>query len=59
MEKQHYNATIMVSQSAAEAFKSINNVSKWWSENVEGDSENLNAVFTIHFGGGTCVYRLN
>jgi hypothetical protein len=50
MENQNYNATITVSQSATEVFKSINSVSKWWTENLEGDSENLNGVFTVDFG---------
>ena len=49
MEKKDYNATIVVSQPANEVFKSINSVSKWWTENIEGDTENLNGVFTIHF----------
>ena len=55
MENQDYNATIMVSQSANEAFKNINRVSKWWTENLEGDSENLNGVFTVDFGGNNFV----
>jgi hypothetical protein len=55
MENQNYNATITVSQSANEVFKSINSVSKWWIENLEGDSENLNGVFTVDFGGENFV----
>lgn len=39
MKNQDYNATITVSQSANEVFKSINSVSKWWNENLEGDLE--------------------
>ena len=55
MKKEDYNATSVVSQSANEVFKSINSVSKWWTENLEGDSENLNGVFTADFGGGNFV----
>ena len=55
MKKEDYNATLVVSQSANEVFKSINSVSKWWTENLEGDSENLNGVFTADFGGGNFV----
>src|SRR5450432_738392 len=55
MEDQSYGAAMMVSQSANEVFKSINSVSKWWTENLEGDSENLNDVFTVDFGGDAFV----
>ena len=55
MAKQNYTATIEVKAAADKVFKSINNVSEWWSENVEGRSENLDDVFTIHFGGDIFV----
>ncbi|HXB42469.1 MAG TPA: SRPBCC domain-containing protein [Puia sp.] len=55
MENQNYQATITVSQSANEVFKSINSVSKWWMENLEGDSENLNGKFTVDFGDDNFV----
>ena len=50
MKKQDYTATILVKAAANEAFKSINHVAAWWTENVEGSSEKLNDVLTIHFG---------
>jgi hypothetical protein len=50
MGNNNYTATITVSQPANEAFKNINSVSKWWTENLVGDSENLNGVFTVDFG---------
>ena len=50
MKKQDYTATILVKATANEAFKSINNVAAWWTENVEGSSEKLNDVLIIHFG---------
>lgn len=55
MENKNYNATLTVSQTANEVFKSINSVTKWWMENLEGDSENLTGVFTVDFGGDTFV----
>jgi hypothetical protein len=55
MKKQDYTATIVVSKTPKEVFNSINSVSKWWSENLEGDSENLNGVFTIHFAADVFV----
>jgi len=55
MENQNYNAAFTVNQTAHEVFKSINSVSKWWMENVEGSSKNLNDVFTVDFGGDAFV----
>ena len=55
MENKNYNATITVSQSPNEVFKNINRVSKWWTENLEGDSENLDGVFTVNFGNNNFV----
>jgi len=50
MKKQDYTATILVRATADKAFQSINQVTAWWTENIEGSSEKLNDVFTIHFG---------
>ena len=55
MDNQNYNATIKVSQTPGEVFNSINHVSNWWTENLEGDSENLDGVFTVNFGGDAFV----
>ena len=55
MEKQNYTAIIEVKATAEKAFKSINNVSEWWSENLEGWSHKLNDVFTIHFSENNFV----
>ena len=55
MENKNYNATLTVSQTANEVFKHINSVSNWWMENLEGDSENLNDVFTVDFGDNNFV----
>jgi len=55
MKNQNYNATLAVSQTANEVFKNVNRVSKWWTENLEGNSENLNDVFTLLWGGKSFV----
>jgi len=55
MEKQNYTATIEVKAPAEKAFTSVNNVSEWWAENLEGSSHKLNDVFTIHFSGNNFV----
>ena len=58
MEKQNYTATIVVNKSAEEAFKSINNVSKWWAKNFEGSSEKLDDVFTVRFGETFVTFKI-
>ncbi len=50
MEKQDYTASIMVNATAQEVFQNINSVSKWWTEDLEGNSQKLNDEFTVHFG---------
>ena len=49
MKKQDYSASITVNATAHEAFTSINSVSKWWTENLEGSSQKLNDEFTVRF----------
>jgi len=50
MEKQNYTASIKVDATPQEVFKSINNVTDWWTENTEGSSQKLNDEFTVRFG---------
>ena len=50
MEAQNYSTSIVVNASAHKAFESINNVPKWWTENLEGSSQQLNDEFTVRFG---------
>ncbi|HKC35381.1 MAG TPA: hypothetical protein VKB95_04935 [Chitinophagaceae bacterium] len=50
MKKQDYHIDITVDTTAHEAFKSINSVTKWWTENLEGGSQKLNDEFTVRFG---------
>jgi hypothetical protein len=49
MKKQDYTTSIMVNATAQAAFNSINNVSAWWTENLEGSSQKLNDEFTVRF----------
>jgi hypothetical protein len=58
MKKQDYTVSIMVNATAVEVFKSINNVSKWWSEDMEGSSQKLNDEFTVHFGETSITVKL-
>lgn len=49
MKNQDYNETIEVNVTPHEAFNQINNVTKWWTENLEGQSQKLNDEFTVRF----------
>jgi len=50
MKKQHYTATITVDKPVHDTFKAINNVSKWWTDDLTGRSQKLNDEFTVQFG---------
>ena len=50
MKEQDYAVSITVNATAQVAFENINNVSKWWTENLEGSSQNLGDEFTVRFG---------
>jgi len=49
MKKQDHTITITVKSTAHEAFNAINNVTAWWTENLEGSSQKLNDEFTVRF----------
>lgn len=50
MKEQDYTASITVDATPQEAFNSINSVSKWWTEDLEGSSQKVNDEFTVRFG---------
>jgi len=58
MDQQSYNCIITANVTPKEAFNAINSVAKWWSENIDGSTENLNDVFTIHFGDAWTSYKI-
>jgi hypothetical protein len=49
METRDYNTRIMVESSAEEAFNSINSVTKWWTDDLEGNSKNIGDEFKVRF----------
>jgi hypothetical protein len=50
MNNQNFATSIFVEQSPAEVFKAINNPRAWWSEEIEGTTDKLNAEWNYHFG---------
>ena len=50
MKEHDYHTSITVDATAHEAFKNLNNVSQWWTENLEGSSQKLDDEFTVRFG---------
>ena len=49
MKNQDYTATLTVDASAKEVFNSINDVTKWWTDELKGSSKKLNDEFTVQF----------
>lgn len=49
MENKSFTAAILVDQSPAEAFSSILNFRGWWSEEIEGKTDQLNEEFFYHY----------
>jgi hypothetical protein len=50
MKTQNYQTTIEADSTEQHAFNCINQVTKWWTENLEGSSSKLNDEFTVRFG---------
>jgi len=50
MKKQDYTVSITVNATPQEVFKNINSVTKWWTEDLDGNSQKLNDEFTVRFG---------
>jgi hypothetical protein len=50
MNKQDYTATITVNATVSAVFKNLNDVTKWWTENLKGSSQKLGDEFTVQFG---------
>jgi uncharacterized protein YndB with AHSA1/START domain len=49
MQKQDYTTTFVVDQSPEQVFKAITNVRGWWSEQIDGPTDKLNAEFNYHY----------
>lgn len=49
MTGQNFTAAFTVDQSPEQVFDAINNVRGWWSENIDGSTDKLGAVWTYHY----------
>lgn len=49
MSNKNFTSTFTVDQPANEVFNAVNNISKWWTENIKGNSQALNDEFTVQF----------
>ncbi|MFV8347966.1 SRPBCC family protein [Flavobacterium sp. ZB4P13] len=49
MDNQDFTTTLLVDQTPAAVFNAINNVRGWWSEEIEGSTDQLNDVFSYHY----------
>jgi hypothetical protein len=49
MTNHNFTTTFSVDQNPEEVFKAINSVRGWWSEEIEGTTDELEAEFTYHY----------
>jgi plastocyanin len=50
MDNKNFTATFFTDKSPEQVFNAINNVTGWWTENLQGSSQKLNDEFDVHFG---------
>jgi hypothetical protein len=49
MDNQNFTTSITVEQSPADVFQAINNPKAWWSEEIIGNTNNINDEWTYSF----------
>jgi len=58
MNQQNYQSSIAAGFTPREAFEAINHVTEWWARNIEGNTDKLNDVFTVHFGETYVTFKI-
>jgi hypothetical protein len=48
-DQENYTTSFTVDQTPDEVYAAINNPRAWWSEEIKGDTDKLDAVFDYHF----------
>lgn len=48
MRDQNYTTSFTVNQTPEDVFAAVNNVRAWWSENIQGETDQPGAVFEFH-----------
>jgi activator of Hsp90 ATPase-like protein len=49
MKTNNFTTTILVDETPEKVFNAVNNVRGWWSQEIKGDTNKLNAEFTYHY----------
>ena len=49
MKTSDFNTILLVDEKPGEVYNAINNVRGWWSEEIEGDTDKLNAEFLYRY----------
>src|SRR5664279_3741663 len=49
MTTNDFTTSLLVDQTPKQVFDAINNVRGWWSEEIEGSTDTLNAEFDYHY----------
>lgn len=50
MNNKDFSVRVLVNANASHAYKVINEVTKWWTENLTGDSAQMGDEFSVQFG---------
>ncbi len=50
MSTSNFTTTLLVDQTPETVFKAINNITAWWTANLEGSAKKLHDEFTVRFG---------
>lgn len=49
MNNESFTTTVLVDQTPEQVFNAVNNPRAWWSEEIQGSTDKLNAEFLYHY----------